>query len=212
VIEEVPEVTSASATNNDLEYCVNYGDDNDNAISFYDWLADSCMTSHICNSRDAFKTYENLADAAVRGVSNITTKALGCRTVRLCSRVNDKSYTLILQDVLHVPTSQYNLLSLGKWDKSCGNFSVNCGCLSLAKRDGKVIALGQRLRSNLYKMCLHVQHKYTCDSDSPHRNIACSADVPQSWEMWHKRFGHISYQGLQELQCRDLVKGLKINV
>jgi GAG-pre-integrase domain len=114
--------------------------------------------------------------------------------------------------VLHVPTSQYNLLSLSKWDKSCSNFSVNCGCLSLAKHDGKVIALGQRLRSNLYKMRLHVQHKYTHDSDSPHRNIACSANVPQSWETWHKCFGHISYQGLQELQCRDLVKGLKINV
>jgi hypothetical protein len=135
------------------------------------------MTSHICNSQDSFATYEDLADATVCSVGNITTKVLGCGTVRLHSHVNDKTYMLILQDVLHVPSSQYSLLSLSKWD---GNFLVDRRCLTLAKRNGKVVAQGQRLRSNLYKMCLHVQHKYTCNLDPAHRNIACSADASQS--------------------------------
>jgi hypothetical protein len=183
VIEEVPMIMTTSATENDLEFCVDYGDnDNDDVVSFYNWLVDSCMTSHICNSRDSFATYEDLADATVRSVGNITTKVLGRGTVRLRSHVNDKTYVLILQDVLHVPSSQYSLLSLSKWDKSCGNFLVDHGCLTLAKHDGKVVAQGQRLRSNLYKMCLHVQHKYTHDLDPAHRNTACSADAPQSWE------------------------------
>jgi hypothetical protein len=68
-------------------------------------------------------------------------------------------YMLILQDMLHMPTSQYNLLSLRKWNKSCGNFSVNCGCLSLVKWDGKVIAQGQRIKLNLYKMRLHLKYE-----------------------------------------------------
>jgi hypothetical protein len=180
VIEEVPTITSTSATDNNLEFCVNYSDDNDDAISFYNWLADSCTTLHICNSQDSFEIYEELFNTTVCGVGNITTKVLGHRTVKLHSHVNNKSYTLILQDMLHVPSSQYSLLSLGKWDKSCGNFLVDCRCLSLAKCDGKVVAQGQRLQSNLYKMCLHIQHKYTHDLNSAHRNIACSADASQS--------------------------------
>jgi hypothetical protein len=142
VIEEVPEVTKEdSAKNVDLEFCVDYGDDdNADTISFYDWLADTCTTSHICNSRDAYESYHDLSNAKVRGVGNVTANVLGRGTVRLRSRMDDKSYTLILQNVLHVPMSQYSLLSLGKWDKSCGNFTVDRGCLSLARRDGKVVA------------------------------------------------------------------------
>jgi hypothetical protein len=123
---------------------------------------------------------------------------------------------LILQDVLHMPMSQYNLLLLGKWDKSCGNFSVDHGHLSLVKQDGKVITQGKRIKSNLYKMRLHLKRESACVIskrwDNTDGHIACSAEAPQSWETWHCRFGHISYQGLQELQCRNLVEGLKVNL
>ena len=33
---------------------------NDKCLLFYDWLADSCTTSHIMNMRDAFTTFQPL--------------------------------------------------------------------------------------------------------------------------------------------------------
>jgi hypothetical protein len=106
---------------------------NEDTVSFYDWLVDSRATSHICNHRDSFEIYHPLTDSIVRGIRNVTAKVQGHGTIKLHSHVDDKLYTLILQDVLHMPMSQYNLLSLRKWDKSCGNFSVDCSHLSLVK-------------------------------------------------------------------------------
>jgi hypothetical protein len=137
VVEKVTPVATVAEINpidSNNEYRVDYEDSaNEDTVLFYNWLADSGVTSHICNNCDSFETYCSLPNSVVRGVGNVTTKVKGCRTVKLCSRVDNKSYMLILQDVLHMPMSQYNLLSLGKWDKSCGNFSVDHGCLSLVK-------------------------------------------------------------------------------
>jgi hypothetical protein len=137
VVEKVTPVAMVAEINPidiDNKYCVDYEDlVNEDTDSFYDWLVDSRVTLHICNNCDSFEIYCPLPDSMVQGIRNVTTKVKGCGTIKLCSHVDDKSYTLILQDVLHMPMSQYNLLLLGKWDKSCGNFSVDCGCLSLVK-------------------------------------------------------------------------------
>ena len=39
-------------------------------------------------------------------------------------------------------------------------------------------------------------------------NAQCSAP---SWEIWHRRFGHVRYSGLQKLLENKLVEGLEIN-
>jgi transposase InsO family protein len=33
----------------------------------------------------------------------------------------------------------------------------------------------------------------------------------QSWEIWHKRFGHVNYSGLQKLLDHNLVEGFNVN-
>jgi hypothetical protein len=33
----------------------------------------------------------------------------------------------------------------------------------------------------------------------------------QSWETWHKRFGHIGYSGLQHMLDKNLVEGFTVN-
>ena len=32
-----------------------------------------------------------------------------------------------------------------------------------------------------------------------------------SWEMWHRRFGHISYDGLQKLLQKNMVNGFEVS-
>ena len=38
-----------------------------------------------------------------------------------------------------------------------------------------------------------------------------SIETPKSWEIWHQRFGHISYKGLQQLLDENLVEGLAVD-
>jgi hypothetical protein len=109
VVEKVTSVAMVAEINpidSDNKYHVDYEDSvNEDTISFYDWPADSGMTLHICNNCDSFKTYHFLPDSMVQGIGNITTKVKGCGTTKLCSHIDDKSYMLILQDMLHMPMS-----------------------------------------------------------------------------------------------------------
>jgi hypothetical protein len=62
-IVEVLQVTGqafdakAECTDSDNDFQVDSYDINDDAVSYYDWLADSCTTSHICNKHETFIEY-----------------------------------------------------------------------------------------------------------------------------------------------------------
>jgi len=80
---------------------------------YYDWLADSVTTLHICNQRDAFMEYNRISNnhpiTGIRGM--VCLKGHG--TIKLCSNYQGHVFTFTLQNVLHVPKSCNNLLSLG---------------------------------------------------------------------------------------------------
>jgi hypothetical protein len=46
-------------------------------LIYYDWLGDSATTSHVCNRREAFKTFQPLTDTTVSGVGNVKAEAKG---------------------------------------------------------------------------------------------------------------------------------------
>jgi hypothetical protein len=69
VVEPVATVATVAKINpidSNNEYCVDYEDSvNKDTVSFYNWLADSSATSHICNNCDSFETYHFLPNSVV---------------------------------------------------------------------------------------------------------------------------------------------------
>ena len=223
-IVEVPKVTrqalSAKACTLDIDsdFQIDGYDDNDDAISFYDWFADSCTTSHICNKRDAFTQYRPAVNANVIGVGNTLTEIRGRGNVKVQTRVGGITHTLTLQNVLHIPTNKYNLISLGRWDKAGREFRSSQGLLSMIDRDGKTVAYGTKLHSNLYRM--HMRTARATELTGKARAvlsaklgppIAFPVNEARTWEEWHWRFGHIGYKGLQELKRKNLVTGFNVS-
>ena len=118
-------------------------------------------------------------DATVAGVGNMRINIQGQGTVLLESQVNNQIFILKLESVLHVPTNRNGLVSLGRWD---GTYNSKKGEMTL-KRDGKVIAMGRKIKNNLYKLNVSV-HK--AKPNNKNTSIICAAteDVP-TWETWH---------------------------
>jgi hypothetical protein len=81
-------------------------DNNEDAVSIYTWIANSATTSHICNACNAFVDYTpahtNVPIYSVRGV---TACAQGQGIVKIQSQYKQNTYTIILNDMLHVPTN-----------------------------------------------------------------------------------------------------------
>jgi hypothetical protein len=65
-ITPVAMVAEINPLDSDNEYHVDYEDSaNEDTVFFYDWLADSGVTSHICNHRDSFEIYHLLTNSIV---------------------------------------------------------------------------------------------------------------------------------------------------
>lgn len=69
----------------------------------------------------------------VGGKANIA----GCGTVKLILTCNGHQYTVTLNNVIHVPGTKMNLISLGRWDEAGGWYTGGGGALILTTKDGK---------------------------------------------------------------------------
>ena len=186
---------------------------NNKSFNFYDWFADSATTSHICNQKEAFVSYQPVTGRTVAGVGNNQAIVEGRGKIELESIYNDYKYLLRLENVLHIPSNRNNLISLGRWDHAGGRYTGGGGAIILVTKDGKQIAKFTKIDNNLYKMKVSVRKPDTTTSKSK----TCTpqtfqaAEPTQSWEIWHKRFGHISYSGLQKLHDLKLVDGFTVD-
>jgi hypothetical protein len=105
------------------------------------------------------------------------------------------------------------LIFLGQWDTAGRRYTRGGGTLTLIMKDGKSITKGTKIGNNLYKMKVSVQasnatHTKRC---TVMLQTYMSNELSQSWETWHNRFGHISYDGLQKLLDRNLVDGFTVD-
>jgi hypothetical protein len=188
-------------------------DENDEHVLYYDWLADSATTSHVTNQRDAFTSYQPAQGTAVAGVGNVKASAIGRGTVELVSQCDGQTYILRLEDVLHIPSNRNNLISLGRWDNAGGRYIGGDGYLTMITKDGKRIAKGTKISNHLYRMKMQVRKTYAQNvkTTTVTPQMFMTTELAQSWETWHKRYGHVSYDGLQKLLTDKLVDGFYVD-
>jgi len=164
----------------------------------YDWLADTGTTSHITHQREAFTMYETIPRVPISGVGSIQTFAIGKGTVFLLSKCDGYMNVLQLNNVLHIPSNQNSLLSLGNWEENSCSIHAHWGVLRLMSTEGKDIAHRNKIVNKLYMM------KFRLIDQSAPANVAFNTvfimnDPTPSWETWHQCYGHVGYPSLQTL-------------
>jgi len=176
-------------------------------LIYYEWLADSGATSHITHRCDAFDTYKPIPPVPIAGVGGTKAHAIGQGNIKLKSKCDNRTYILKLKNVLHVPKNKNNLISLGKWEKDKRSYNTCNGTITLLTKDKKPVARGVKISNDLYKLTFkHIPQmassNYTFSTASP----------SQSWETWHRHFGHVGYSGIKKLLDNQLVDGLQIDM
>jgi len=184
-------------------------DEYDTWLVFYNWLANSATTLHVCNQHEAFTNFHLLSTTTVTGVGNLVTKTKGQGTVELMSWYNNHKYILQLKDVLYIPNNHNNLIALGKWDQQGRHFIVTGGVLTLITKDGILVVQGTKVGNNLYKMNVAIRPLKPMTATP---QIFSASKPAQSWERWHKRFGHTSYHRLQHMLDNNLVNGFNVDM
>jgi GAG-pre-integrase domain len=163
----------------------------------YDWLADSRLTNHIACWRNLFSSYEQTPDTTVHGVGGKIIQVAGRETVSLTAQYGSQKRILHLENVNYILSNKYNIFALGKWDSQGCRYQACNGELILFNRQNVPVLKGQKINSNIYKFNL-----VPCDTSHSTNNkiYTFTTNKPkQPWEIWHHRFGHISYGGLKKL-------------
>ena len=140
-------------------------------------------------------------------MGNVETRATGIGNVELISIVNRKTYVIVLEDILYILNTNNSLISLGRLDEKGYRWERYKGILDIKTADGQVIATGKRVNNRLYEMAVETQQ---APEEVPHTNATCQ-DKQHSWEIWHRRYGHVGYHGLERMLREKLVDGFTVD-
>ena len=103
-----------------------------------------------------------------------------------------------IHDVLYVPSLSQNLLSVGKFlRKGYSLYFDDSVCTVYDKKNKLIVAKVGMSQNNVFPISMPL-----------HEKIALKSEAVDESHLWHLRYGHLNYQGLQLLKQRNMVVSL----
>ena len=165
------------------------------------WLLDSGCSRPMTPSKSDFKRYlEFQKPVNVKLADKTTIPGYGIGDVIIKLFDGNEFVPVTLKHVLYVPKLQQRLLSLTDMTERGCSITFE-GKMCTLKMEGKTFLFGQRY-GKLWRLnnCENEDCFFTTASEF------CSNNV--SIELWHQRYGHLSYGNLDILHRKNMVDGL----
>ncbi|OMO73383.1 Integrase, catalytic core [Corchorus capsularis] len=156
------------------------------------WVVDTGASYHMTFSRNLFTTFKEWNGSVMLG-DETTLSVKGSGSVQI--KTHDG--TIRTFDAWLVPELRKNLISLGTLDKQGYKYSGENGQIKVSK--GSMTILKGKLQHGIY----------TLIGNSVIGEVAVSESLGDSndrTELWHRRLGHMSEQGLSILSKKGLIR------
>lgn len=147
------------------------------------WILDNGATTHVCSDLTWFSVLSIVVGVIISLPNGVREIISHIRTIHLC-------HTIVLHNVLHVPSFQFNLISINtliKDTKCSAHFYPEC-CLLEESIKGLMIGRGT-LTCNLYIL----------DTVVDLATINLCGTLQGDGHLWHQRLGHPSLNKLQHI-------------
>jgi len=164
------------------------------------WFVDSGCSNHMCGERGMFSSLDTGFTHNVKLGNNHKLMVGGKGVVKIML----KGISYVINDVYYIPELKNNLLSVGQLQErgldvlfkggdrnTCSIFHPSRGKIaeSVMSANRMFILLGESNDRTKEERCLQV-------------------DISDKTELWHQRYGHLSYKGLHTLCSKEMVVGL----
>ena len=159
------------------------------ATSRREWIVDSGATCHMCNDESMFTEMKKLEKVTLGDRRPLEVAGEGTVDVEMLL-ADGNSRGCALQKVLYVPELAYNLVSVPKATGAGKNVKFyNTSCkFEIINSIDETVAFATK-QGNFY--CLEFLRKS--------HESANAAQKESKEHLWHRRFGHLSEQGMQKL-------------
>lgn len=166
------------------------------------WFLDSGATDHMLKESSYFVTMRRMASPIEIVVAN-GQKLLAefCGDVEMYLMVNGKRRKCKAHDVLYLPDLSCNLFSVKRVTRA--GFTVSfANDKAEISQEGTIYAVGW-LKGKLYELDVY------CKSNEMGSALV-SGKVAKNAMLWHRRYGHVGCDSLQQLVKKDMITGLKL--
>lgn len=156
------------------------------------WVMDRGCTFHMTSHKEFFKSLkiEDLGSDKMGDDRSCAVQGLGVIKLSLNNEV-----TIELPNVRYITQLTKNLISLGTFEKEGCSVSLRNGKAKVVK-GSMVIMFGTRSINNLYLL--------DGKTNVGHASVVESNKVKPAM-LWHRRMGHMSGQGLKELNKEEVL-------
>jgi len=160
-----------------------------------EWFLDSGCSNHMSGNKNWFsELYENFRHAVKLG-NDTQIIVMGKGSVQL----NVDGVTHVISHVYYVSELTNNLLSIGQLQEND---------LSILIQNGKC-KVSHPERGQIMNTDMKGNRMFALTATHAPLNSKCfQMELEEGSQLWHNRFGHLSYNGLKTLSSKQLVNGL----
>jgi len=160
------------------------------------WFLDSGCSNHMCGQRDIFSHFDSNFRESVKMGNDSSLIVQGKGRVRI--EVNDTIH--VITDVFFIPELKTNLLSIGQLQKNGLAVLIQQGNCKIFHPEKGLIIETEMTHNRMFV----VLADYSQSKDQK----CLSSMITDQYTLWHYRYGHLSWNGINILQQKKMVDGL----
>ncbi|KAH9707133.1 hypothetical protein KPL70_012460 [Citrus sinensis] len=159
------------------------------------WYLDSGCSNHMTGERDIFISLDQSFNSQVKLGDGKMQKVVGKGTIAVHTKGGNKK---LISDVLYVPNLTQNLLSVEQLiQKGFSIYFDDEKCKIIDKTNNHTVAVVEMSKNKVFPLVMPLDE-----------NVALKTENSDLSNLWHLRYGHLNYKGLNLLKQKNMVIGL----
>ncbi|KAK2381647.1 hypothetical protein QL285_069238 [Trifolium repens] len=164
----------------------------DETAESMEWYFDTGCSNHMTGNRSILTDFDNCLNTKIKLANSKSIDAKGIGYIVIQRKNGRKS---VIEKVLYVPGMQCNLMSVGQLLDKGFKVVLEDGTLQLFDPKKNLILKSAQSKNRTFKTQLKAI-EYEC--------LAATTESKDS-ELWHKRYGHLNFKSLSQLNSKNMV-------